>query len=262
MQVEAKILGALGMRHCIVGFVAAAAWAIAASLSTAAALVDTGKAVGVDPSAFAQGAGAARNLVVGADVALGERVTTGRTGQVQLIFYDDTHLVVGPNSSLVIEDYLLRKDQSVGKFTISALAGTFRFITGKSPKDAYDIKTPTGTIGVRGTAFDFIASKAATKVVLFHGMVRLCSIAGKCVELTGRCEVGVYDTSNSAILGLARQSEQDLRSQFRYVRSEKPLLQPFKVDRATACLRPIGGPGGSLASPGGACVATRGSSCK
>jgi hypothetical protein len=242
------------MRHLIVGLFAATAWAVAIGMPQAATIVDTGKAVGVAPSAVAQGSGATRTLFVGADVALGERVTTGRTGQVQLIFTDDTHLVVGPNSSLVIEDYLLRKDQSVGKFTVTALAGTFRFITGKSAKDAYDIKTPTGTIGVRGTAFDFITGKKSTKVVLFHGMVRLCNLVGKCVELKQRCDVGVYDLSDSAILGLARQSEQDLRAQFKYVRSEKPLLQPFKVDRATFCLPPSGGPGTGLASQSAGCV--------
>ncbi|MDB5562493.1 MAG: hypothetical protein JWN11_1911, partial [Hyphomicrobiales bacterium] len=77
-----------------------------------------------------------------------------------------------------------------------------------------------------------------------------------------RCAVGVYDTSTSAILGLARQSEQDLRSQFRYVRSEKPLLQPFKVDRARACLNPMGGAGSGLSSPGASCTSGRSVLCK
>jgi hypothetical protein len=34
--------------------------------------------------------------------------------------------------------------------SINAVRGAFRFITGKSPKDAYSITTPTATIGVRG----------------------------------------------------------------------------------------------------------------
>jgi hypothetical protein len=234
------------MRHLIVGLFAASAWAAMIGMPLAATIVDTGKAVGVAPSAVAQGTGGSRTLIVGADVPLGEKVTTGRTGQVQLIFTDDTHLVVGPNSALVIESYLLRKDQSVGKFTVSALAGTFRFITGKSAKDAYDIKTPTGTIGVRGTAFDFLANSKSTKVVLFHGMVKLCNLAGKCIELTKRCDVGQFDLSNSSLISRARQSNQDLRAQFRYVRSERPLLQPFKVDRATSCLQSTDPSGGSL----------------
>ena len=41
------------------------------------------------------------------------------------------------------------KDESAGRFAINALSGTFRFTTGRAPKDRYVIETPTGTIGVR-----------------------------------------------------------------------------------------------------------------
>src|SRR5690606_42119301 len=85
--------------------------------------------------------------------SIGDRVVTGPSGQVQILFSDRTELVVGPRSALLIEDYLLRNDGSAGKFAINALSGTFRFVTGGAPKDSYVIKTPTGTIGVRGTAF-------------------------------------------------------------------------------------------------------------
>lgn len=227
---------------------AAAIWAVL-SFSAPAAPVETGKAVGVDPSALALSRGVTRTLVVGADVALGEKVQTGATGQVQLVFTDDTHLVVGPNSSVVIESYLLQRDRSVGKFTINALAGTFRFITGKSAKQAYQIVTPTGTIGVRGTAFDFITGKATT-VVLFHGAVLLCNLEGKCVELTKRCDVGTYDSTDSAILGLNTQQSEGLRAKFKYVQSQMPLLPDFRINRAFACL-PNPQSTGGLAGGGG-----------
>ena len=62
----------------------------------------------------------------------------------------------------------MKQDDSVGQFTINALSGTFRFITGKSAKDAYQIKTSMGMIGVRGTAFDFVSKPDfGTTIVLF-----------------------------------------------------------------------------------------------
>ncbi len=93
-------------------------------------------------------------FVVGSDIFIGDQVVTGAKGQVQILFADNTHLVVGPNSALTIEDYLLRNNGSAGKFVVDMLAGSFRFATGESAKNRYRIDTPTGTIGVRGTGFD------------------------------------------------------------------------------------------------------------
>ena len=105
--------------------------AAAAALLTvggALAAAPAGKAVGVDPSASNQAGGTTRTLVVGADVGIGDKIVTGASGQVQLVFSDDTHLVVGPSSSLVIQSYLLRGGQTASKFAVNALSGSFRFI--------------------------------------------------------------------------------------------------------------------------------------
>ena len=59
--------------------------------------------------------------------------------------------------------------------------GAFRFITGASPKAAYEIKTPTATMGVRGTVFDvFVADDGETVVLLHEGGVDVCSAPGSC----------------------------------------------------------------------------------
>jgi hypothetical protein len=224
------------MRHLIVGLFAVSSWAAMIGMPLAATIVDTGKAVGVAPSAVAQGNGGSRTLIVGADVALGEKVTTGRTGQVQLIFTDDTHLVVGPNSALVIESYLLRKDQSVGKFTVSALAGTFRFITGKSAKDAYEIKTPTGTIGVRGTAFDLtVIRNVASYLMLFNGKVKACNFAGECADITAKCEIGAIDTTQAVVIG-TEADRQKLLELFPYAHFQSILDGKFRVSGANKCV--------------------------
>ncbi len=80
----------------------------------------------------------------------GDRIVTGQIGNAQIKFRDDTKLVVGPNSALVIDAFVFNKDDTARQVSISALKGAFRFISGKSPKDVYRITTPTATIGVRG----------------------------------------------------------------------------------------------------------------
>ena len=139
-----------------------------------------GNAVKVRPEATLSNPEGTITLRVGMDVAMGDRIKTDNKGQVQLVFSDSTRLVVGPGSSLVIEAYLLRSENRANNFTIRALGGSFRMITGKSKKKAYKIKTPTATIGVRGTSFDFTVQTNGTGLVLFNGQAELCRIGGEC----------------------------------------------------------------------------------
>jgi hypothetical protein len=214
----------------------------------------TGIAKGVNPQADAQTPTELRQLTVGADVFIGDRIITGPEGQVQIKFADQTELVVGPRSSLVIEDYLLRSDNSAGKFVINALTGSFRFATGNAEKDRYVIKTPTGTIGIRGTALDINVEDETTRVLLFHGAVIMCNLANKCVTLDDTCALGEYDTSDSVVLGDAKEMDDETKETllglFPYADSQDPLLREFWVDRARQCLHePMQASTSSLAGP-------------
>jgi len=239
--------------------------AIAAVLTLALALpagAESGTALGVKPEASAKAGSSIRTLVVGADVAIGETVTTGRAGLVQLLFRDKTELVVGPNSSLVIEDYLIRDNNSAGKFAITALSGTFRFVTGGAPKDRYVISTPTGTIGVRGTAFDFTVAGArpdfipaaalTTSLILYNGAVRLCNRARQCVDVVRACDFGAFNSAGAVAIETARPVRDAFRALFPYASNQNPLLSQFRVANARTCMNPPPSSGGapSLATPG------------
>ncbi len=80
----------------------------------------------------------------------GDRIVTGPIGEAQIRFRDNTRLVVGPNSTMVIDAFVFDDSDTARQISINAVKGAFRFITGNSPKDAYKINTPTSTIGVRG----------------------------------------------------------------------------------------------------------------
>ena len=218
--------------------IAGIVWMAACSLALAAANpVFPGKAVGVDPSAVANFNDDLRTLVVGSDVGIGETVVTGASGDVQLLFADDTKLLIGPNSSLLIEAYLLRSDNSLSQFAVDALSGSFRFITGNGPKPAYRIDTPTGMIGVRGTEFDFnVDPKLGTTLVLFHGAVQMCNLAGKCIDLIQTCAVGRVAASGSSVIGSAQQTGENLRAKFPYVQSQTALLPAFQSAGSGNCL--------------------------
>lgn len=218
------------------------AWAFAAILllgGQTLAAEATGTALAVDIDARAELAGSIRVLTAGDDLAIGETVVTDGRGLVQIKFSDETELVVGPNSKLLLEDYLLRGDGSVGKLAINALSGSFRFVTGNSNKDDYSIRTPTGTIGIRGTAFDFFVALGVTRVLMYHGTTILCGTNSSCVTVAGTCEVGETDSSQSQLLGVsfaASASEREnLRQSFRYADNQQPLLEQFRVDEVPEC---------------------------
>ncbi|TIU69319.1 MAG: hypothetical protein E5W25_10310, partial [Mesorhizobium sp.] len=170
--------------------------ALAATLNNAtpiAAAETVGKAVVIKTAVT----GATGPLVVSAPVHRDERIRTSNTGLGQFVFMDGTKLAVGWGSSVVIDKYVFNDDNSVKNLTIRAAKGTFRWISGSSSSSAYQIVTPAGTIGVRGTAFDVhIAPNGKTAVVLLKGSARFCS-GGGCRELKQRCDCVVASPSGA-----------------------------------------------------------------
>ncbi len=131
----------------------------------------------------------ARGLIAVKDpVYKDERISTSKSGLGQFVFRDGTKLAVGWGSSVVIDKFVYDDAKSVKKLTIMVTKGTFRWISGKSGHSAYQIVTPAGTIGVRGTAFDFYVGRdGTTAVVLLSGAASFCG-AGGCRQLTQRCD--------------------------------------------------------------------------
>jgi len=116
----------------------------------------SGTAVAVVQSAFGAGPGGSRVLQPQQPVFTGDRINTGPVGEVQIRFRDETRLVVGPNSSLTIDKFVFAADGTAQEVVLNAAKGAFRFISGISPYQAYSFRTPTATIGVRGTRFDLV----------------------------------------------------------------------------------------------------------
>jgi len=177
----------------LVKAVALAAIAFAGSaFSPCLAAEPSGEAVAVIKATAVEGAAGKRPLEVKGPVFSGDVVKTDRRGQAQLLFRDDTKLVVGPNSQLTIDRFVFAGRSNAREFTINAVKGAFRFITGSSQKQAYTIKTPSATIGVRGTHFDVTIRGLITNLALYEGGVRLCDTTKqpqRCADIMGRCDV-------------------------------------------------------------------------
>jgi hypothetical protein len=199
----------------------------------AAAATAIGKVVAVTGGPKASGPGGDRVLGPGDSVYEDDRITTRAGGNAQIVFVDGTKLVVGPGSTLVIDRFLLRSGNKAKKFSIDALRGTFRFISGRSAKSAYDIQTSNATIGIRGTAFDF-SSHGTTTLAVFSGLTALCS-SGDCTNVGANCEVGRAGGGRSALL-TGSSKKLAIQKNLPYILNQSALATQFRLN-TSACGR-------------------------
>jgi hypothetical protein len=117
-------------------------------LQSAASNAQTiGNATSVKPNAEGSVAG---TLSAGSSVHANETVRTGSGGVADLRFIDQTNLSVGPTSVVRLDKFVYDPNKGSGSVVIDATRGSFRFVAGSQDKRAYKIKTPYGTLGIRG----------------------------------------------------------------------------------------------------------------
>ena len=147
-----------------------------ASLIGGAAWAQTAQNIGVAATVVnrMEGTVSAQKRVLGGGdkVFRDELIETGNDGKGQLLFLDETALTVGPNSHVTLDRFVYNPG---GQSTVvmSATRGVFRFVSGSLPSQAYEIKTPAGVVGVRGTIFQLILmpSGVATLQLIQGGVV-------------------------------------------------------------------------------------------
>ncbi len=222
---------------------------VAGGTGIAAASEPSGSAVAVIQSTQAFGHAGNRTLQASGPVYTGDQIVTGPRGQAQIIFTDNTKLVVGPNSRMKIDAFVFGGNGSAKEVSLNAVRGAFRFITGSSAKSAYKITTPTATIGVRGTEFDFNVSSSRLDLAVFNGQTRICDHrSGTCFTQGSGCSL-----SRSGAGGkprVSRTPRAQLDRMFPFIRQQGNLRTAFRVDTSScgvqrAALPPTGGQGGS-----------------
>ena len=106
-----------------------------------------GTANSVKPEASGSIAG---TLSAGSGVPASETVRTGSSGQAGLRFIDNSNLTVGPGSQVKLDKFVYDPNKGTGGVAIEASRGAFRYVTGSQNQGSVKIKTPSGTLGIRG----------------------------------------------------------------------------------------------------------------
>ena len=99
---------------------------------------------------------ASRNLKRRSIVFDNDIITTGKNSKAQLRMLDGGMIALKENSELQITDYRFSDENSRGSVVMELVKGGLRSVTGaiKAENGDYNLKTPTGSIGVRGTHYE------------------------------------------------------------------------------------------------------------
>jgi FecR protein len=110
-------------------------------------------------------------VAVGSPVHMGDTVTTGPKGRLQVTFRDQTNLSLGENATVVIDRYVFDPDASVGEATLNVTKGAFRLATGRlsaMTNKHIVVSTPYAAAAVRGTDFWGGSIEGQYGVLLVH----------------------------------------------------------------------------------------------
>ncbi len=177
------------MNRCVGFFVAMATFFV---INGASAKEPIGTVLGAAQTVKASGTQGTRILTKNDDVFYLDRISSNGSGSGEFQFSDGTKLAVGPGASLVVDEFVFKGKSRFDKLTLSAAKGTFRWISGNSASSAYKIKTPFGTLGVRGTAFDVTIRNGRVYIALISGSAKFCS-GSICQTLKRSCDFIVAD---------------------------------------------------------------------
>ena len=127
----------------------------------------------------------------GKDLYLHEHVTTGPGGHLQIMLKDETIFTIGPDSDIVLDEFVYDPKTDSGKVSASVTKGVFRFITGnigKKDPSRMQVMLPAGTIGIRGT---IVAGRVTP------GGPSMAVLLGPGAANTAGVKPGAFDLSNA-----------------------------------------------------------------
>ena len=91
---------------------------------------------------------------VGDAVFQNDVLETDETGSLGVTLKDNTRLSLGPNSRLAVKEFIFNPKQEEYSMVTEIMRGSLVYLSGimaKLSPESVSIKTPTATVGIRGT---------------------------------------------------------------------------------------------------------------
>src|SRR5690625_4813999 len=132
----------------------------------------------------------ARELMKHDEVFNEDRIETADNGRAQLRFSDGGLVSLLPNTIFSVEEYFYEDDAYPDSAVFGLLKGGLRTVTGavgKTNHEAYELKTPVATLGIRGTEYTAVLRPANTlRVHVGRGKVVITNDHGSLEVPEGR----------------------------------------------------------------------------
>ena len=147
---------------------------IAGTLLASPALAQRiGTSAAVQGDVFVTSRGAERRAAVSQSINLADQVLTKDASALQILLLDATTFTVAQNARVTIDRFVYDPDRSVGEVAASVTKGAFRFVSGKigrADPQASSVRTPSATIGIRGTMLEGIVGEDAIALAQLAGV--------------------------------------------------------------------------------------------
>lgn len=157
------------------------------AMQSTASIAETriGVAASIKPNAEGVVGANSQTLSPGSELYASETVRTGNLGQADLVFLDKTNLTVGPTSEVLLDKFVYDPTGSSGRVVMQATRGVFRFVTGTQDHRAYQVNTPYGSLGVRGTTVEIVVQPKTKQKLQPDGcLARIRLVEGRGAEFT------------------------------------------------------------------------------
>jgi len=187
-----------GLTHLVIAGALLLASATAAAEQPTAGQVDR-----VQGSATASQAQNARSLAAESALLFKDLLQTGAQARLAATLVDGTALTLGEDARLLIDELLYDPSGGQGKLLLNVVAGAFLFVGGKIEEAAgadVAIRTPVGTIGIRGTTVWGGPIDGGYGVLVLDGEVTVSTTGGDVILNAGQATM-IFDPARGPFPG-------------------------------------------------------------
>ena len=152
----------------------------------------------------------------GVNVQMQDTAVTAN-GTMRIDFIDETRVDITEHSRLIIDEFVYDPANNVGSLSIKASLGGVRYASGQIAKryqQNVKIKTPSATIGVRGTDFVMVVDEMGGSMI---------TLLPSC-DVTGYCYTGEIEVQTDAGFVVMNQAFQSTMTSHRMQPPSPPLL--------------------------------------
>jgi hypothetical protein len=207
---------------------------VALALTAVPALADDGigKLESMENEVWGTPAGATRiALAEAAAVFRNQLLETGDDSAAEIRFVDASKLTLGANANAVMDEYVFAGAASKSMLTLTK--GAFRFVSGQMPEKNMKLKTPTVTIGIRGTVLKIdVYDDGATELSTVEGAANIISnITNEALDILAGHSVSV---DKDGVMGVIRDfihksRDEAIERGINELKSKSPIPLPFDI---------------------------------